>query len=171
MTNKRFALIGFMASGKSTVGAGVAACLGLPFIDLDSHIEVRTGTSIPDIFSTLGERIFRSMEMEALKDVSIAHEQLVLATGGGVVTEPSSRMVLKENFTSIYLRAKPDTIIERLRHDGGDRPLLQGDDWTHRVLQLMTARNALYDGVADVTIDVDGLSVDEVVTRVASRVE
>ncbi|WAH44276.1 shikimate kinase [Alicyclobacillus fastidiosus] len=166
MQHQRIALVGFMASGKSTVGKSLANHLQRPFIDLDKHIESSTGKTIPDIFSSLGEEAFRQLERNGLTNVVRGDESIVLATGGGVVTQAANRDVLKREWTCIYLRARPETIRRRLQQDGVVRPLLAVDNQTEAIRSLMGLRETWYNEVADFTVDVDSLEIPAVVSQV-----
>ncbi|GMA55878.1 shikimate kinase [Alicyclobacillus sacchari] len=159
---QRLALIGFMASGKSTVGELVAAKLDVPFVDLDRYIEARAGMTIPEIFATLGEQRFRVMETEALGDIGRDMKCVVLATGGGAVIHPSNRDLLKASFTTVYLRAAPETILSRLKQDAAQRPLLQTDNPAQRVRTLLKQRQTWYEDAASWIVDVDHGTVEEI---------
>ncbi|MFB5191125.1 shikimate kinase [Alicyclobacillus fastidiosus] len=166
MQHRRIALVGFMASGKSTVGKSLANHLQRPFVDLDQYIESSTGKTIPDIFGSLGEAAFRQLERDALTSVVRGDELIVLATGGGVVTQAANRDVLQREWVCIYLRTRPETVRQRLHRDGVVRPLLAVDNPTEAIRSLMAAREAWYNEVADFTVDVDSLEVPAVVRQI-----
>ncbi|GLV13778.1 shikimate kinase [Alicyclobacillus hesperidum] len=164
---QRLALIGFMASGKSTVGEVVATRLDVPFVDLDRYVETKTGMTIPDIFVTLGEQRFRAIESEALHAIGRDMQCVVLATGGGAIVHPANRELLKASFTTVYLRAKPETILDRLKNAATQRPLLQvGGDPVQRVHDLLMQRQSWYEDVASWIVDVDHGSVEEIAQSV-----
>jgi shikimate kinase len=163
----RIALVGFMGSGKSTVGAQLAEKLDYTFVDLDTFIENRTQMSIPHIFATGGEAHFRQCEQEALNALGNQSRGVVLATGGGVVTQAPSRALLKEAWQAVYLRATPETILARVLQDATERPLLQDEHPDVRIRTLMAQRQNWYEEVADVTIEVDEFSVEMIVQYIA----
>ena len=151
-------LLGFMGAGKSTVGPLLAKALGVSFVDLDSLIEERTGKAIETIFQEEGEAAFRSYETDLLKEVvSHGEGEMVVATGGGVVTREENWEVLKEGLT-VALMASPEELETRLG-EGEGRPLLQGGkDWRN----ILKARDPLYRR-ASLVVDTTGLAPEEVV--------
>lgn len=153
------ALIGFMGSGKTTVGRILADALGCPFLDLDSIIEKKAGRSIRDIFAADGESAFRRMEKQALEQTvaKYAENTAVLSLGGGTVTVPGAVRLLQDKTVCIYLEADIETLQDRLKGQTDSRPLASsGMD------SLLTERRPLYEAAAHVTIQTDGLSPEEV---------
>lgn len=169
MKNERLALVGFMASGKSTVGQVLAARLNWPFIDLDTYIESWAGQTIQSLFAVSGEDCFRSYERQGLCRIDEEMDNVVLATGGGIVTQETCRSLLDERFFCIYLRATPDTILDRLASAETIRPLLDGVNPGLRVESLLHSRSQWYNDIADMTVDVDDMSVDDVVDEIVRR--
>lgn len=151
-------LIGFMGTGKSTVGATLASRLDYSFIDLDEEIVQRDGRSIPDIFAQDGEAYFRDAESRALADL-MNKEHVIIATGGGCVLREANCKVMQERGFVVQLTAELDTIVHRVKGDH-NRPLLQGDA-SERVRSLMTARRGKYD-FAHMVIPTDDLQVEEI---------
>lgn len=153
-----------MGSGKSSVGKELQTLTGCQFLDLDSYIEMKTESKIPDIFASKGEAAFRDMETEALK--SIFKEKptgyLILALGGGTLTNPESTKLVREFSTSIYLKASIDTLIENLKGASSGRPMLNGanseEELRKRVEELMVKREHIYSETADFIIDIDNLN-------------
>ncbi len=149
-------LVGLSGSGKSTVGPILASQLGLgACVDLDMVIERRLGSSASKIFAEQGEGVFRQCESDALEE-ALAGPAVVIATGGGVVLEQTNRMLLSSRATVIWLRCSVVDLADRLQDSEGSRPLLSGD-LEFALHRLAEERNALYAGVADLVIDVDGL--------------
>lgn len=164
-------LIGFMGSGKSSVGRSVARRLNAPFVDLDARIEERAGTSIAQLFATRGEDCFRQIETQVLQDS--LHQPAVIATGGGIVTREQNRQVLQRASQSgaaivVYLRAQSETLAARIRRQPGVRPLIDGQSTLNytqtiaRVCELLAERTPLYEACADAIIDSDRHSLDEI---------
>ncbi|MEN9222156.1 MAG: shikimate kinase, partial [Thermostichus sp. BF3_bins_97] len=116
-------LIGMMASGKSTLGAELAAQLGCQFFDTDVLVEQVAGCPIPQIFADQGEAAFRDLETQVLAQLS-SYTRLVIATGGGIVLRPQNWSYLHHGLT-LWLDVAPALIWERLCKDPGQRPLLQ----------------------------------------------
>lgn len=158
-------LIGFMGSGKSSVGRGVSQKLTCEFCDTDVLIEEEAGESVQEIFGTKGEEAFRELETKVLKKIQTNRKKIVLSTGGGVPLREENRTILKKLGIVIYLNACEDEIYNRLQEDG-TRPLLQGEDPKAKISNLMKKREALYQSAADFVVATDGLSVEEVIQKV-----
>ena len=157
-------LVGFMGSGKSTVGTALADRLDMPFLDLDRAIEQRTQMTIPDIFSTRGEPAFRALEHDELAGLAQAPPHVV-ACGGGVVVDDRSRALLKALGRVVYLQVTADEALARIGSTDG-RPLLAGGDPVALGRTLLASRESLYAAVADVTVDTSGLTTAEVADAV-----
>lgn len=155
-----------MGSGKSTAGRRLAARLGRPFFDLDEEIAERAGTSIPEIFASEGEEGFRRREREALDAVLSSPAAAVIATGGGAVVDPHSRAAMRAGALTIWLRAEPSVLVERVG-TGAGRPLL-GEDPHSDLTRLARERESAYLEVADVVVDVDVLEPTQVVEAVVA---
>lgn len=149
-------LVGFMGTGKTTLGQGVAQSLNMPFIDLDTYIESKTGTTIADIFKQHGELAFRELESKAIKEElpKLGH---IIACGGGIVTIPSMLDFLKDQGLVICLEASPETIFERTK-DTKDRPLLNEFNALGCITQLLSKRSHLYSEIS-ISLNTDGKSV------------
>ena len=158
-------LVGLMGSGKTTVGHVLAERLGWDYVDTDEQVELATGTTVHELFSTHGEASFRHYELETLKRSLARDTPAVIATGGGVVTTLDARRALAVDAQVVWLRASPDALARRL--DGDDtRPLLTGRDPLEALRDLHERRAPLYAEVADVVVDVD----EDEPSRVADRV-
>ena len=164
MGTSNIVLIGFMGSGKSTVGKVLAPRLGKKFVDLDHMIVERAGRSIPDIFATDGEAAFRQLESQVLADV-LAHSNQVISTGGGAVLAEANRQLMRENGLVIWLRTDVDVLIQRMQYDT-TRPLLQGDAKAN-ITRILEERREAYN-FATLEIDTGRLSVEEAVQAVAN---
>ena len=142
-------LVGMMGSGKTSTGRPLAERLGYGFVDADAVIEQAAGCSIPEIFERDGEAGFRSLESQVLNAISQRHS-LVVATGGGVVTQPENWGVLHSGIV-IWLDVVPDQLLQRLNADSTVRPLLQTADPEAAVNALLNERRPLY-AEADLTV-------------------
>jgi shikimate kinase len=143
-------LVGPMGAGKSTVGRGLGLLLKREFLDSDQEIEKRTGVDIPTIFEFEGEEGFRHRETEMLREL-LGRENVVLATGGGIVTRPENRELLKEHCV-LYLRV-PVTEQFRRTRKSRRRPLLNATDDPHtRLEELFQLRDPLYQEVATIVL-------------------
>jgi shikimate kinase len=158
-------LVGMPGCGKSTLGKLLARRLEKTFYDADAELERRLGVTIPVVFELEGEAGFRDREEAVLAEL-VAHTNVIVSTGGGVVLRPANRERLKQAGTVLYLHATPDTLRERTRHSK-HRPLLQAADPHARLQELYAARDPLYREVADIVIESDR----EQVHRLAHRLE
>ena len=153
-------LVGFMGSGKSSVGRALATRLGLAFIDLDERIEDEAKRTIPEIFATESEMLFRDRESAALAAL-VSEPSSVVACGGGVVLREENRAALRGLGVVVYLEVSPETSARRCGA-GESRPLLAGRTGDE-VTTLLTEREPLYAGVADVCVNTDRSTVAQVV--------
>jgi shikimate kinase len=155
-------LVGYMGSGKSTVGKHLARKLGYTFLDTDEMIEEREKMTINDIFATMGEQAFRNMETALLeKMIADGLDKLVVSTGGGMPLRKENRELMAKLGTVVYLKALPETIYERLEGDT-TRPLLQCDNPRKKIKEMIAVRGPIYEEGASVVVDVDNLNQSEV---------
>jgi shikimate kinase len=162
-------LVGMMGAGKTTVGRLLARRLKLRFIDSDQEIEARCGVKIPLIFDIEGESGFRAREAQIIAELSEL-EGIVLATGGGAVLSPESREHLSRSGTVVYLRARPEDLYERVRHDK-NRPLLATADPLGRLRELFGQRDPLYREVANLVVDTGTQSVQTLARGLLEKLE
>lgn len=146
-------LIGPMGAGKSAVGRQLARSLQMEFVDSDDEIEARTGVDIAFIFEKEGEAGFRKREAVVIDELS-QREGIVLATGGGAVSNAQSRQYLAARGFVVYLRTSIEQQIERTRR-GRERPMLTGGDHEQILRDLMAVREPLYREIADLTVETD----------------
>ncbi len=158
-----------MGAGKSTIGRYLADLLGKQFKDTDHEIENRTGASIPLIFEIEGEDGFRKRESAMLKDLS-TEDNLVLATGGGIVLAEENRQILSEQGFVVYLYAKVDVLYQRTRRDR-NRPLLNEGDRRQKLEEIMETRDPLYREVADLVIETDKRPARTVAKEVIEKIK
>lgn len=156
-------LIGFMGAGKTSVGEAYAKASGRQLLDTDRLIEAEAGLSISDIFAKQGEPAFRQAETAVLERLLAETEDAVISVGGGLPLLEENRSILKQLGTVVFLRVKPETVLNRLQGDT-TRPLLQGEQVEKRVQELLAYRNPLYMEAAHQVVDVDGKSLEELVT-------
>ena len=152
-------LVGMMGSGKTSTGRPLAERLGYGFVDADAVIEQAAGCSIPEIFERDGEAGFRALESQVLNAISQRHS-LVVATGGGVVTQQENWGLLHSGVV-IWLDVVPEQLMQRLRADSTVRPLLQTDDPDAALNTLLNQRRPLY-AEADLTVVIDQETPDAV---------
>ncbi len=162
-------LTGFMASGKTAVGRNLAKKLGLKYLDIDEKIEKDTGMPIAKIFEKMGEPAFRDLESKAIQAFALL-DNYVIATGGGAVLRKENLKELRQQGKIIYLAATPEAILKRVG-DAKTRPLLANEqDKLGRIKELLAQREPFYRD-CDQMVDTSGLSIDEVVARIAAYIE
>ena len=160
-------LIGMMGSGKSSTGRPLAQRLGYGFVDADGVVEALAGRPIPQIFETDGEQGFRTLERQVLQAIGERHS-LVVATGGGVITQPENWGVLHQGIV-IWLAPERDQLLARLQQDPGARPLLEERDPAAALDALLETRTPLY-AEADLRITVGDETVNAVTERILEAI-
>ncbi len=163
---KNIVLIGFMGSGKSTVGRELQHRLGYPLVDMDQVIEQRAGKSIAAIFAAEGEAAFRDREsalLQELNDPSAVRR--IISTGGGVIGRDLNRAMLRHLGYVVWLHAPLAVIVERTGRNR-DRPLLHTEDPVARIEALLALRKPLYAETAHLQVDTSGLDCGELATGI-----
>jgi shikimate kinase len=166
---KTLYLVGFMGTGKSTVGTLLAARWGWPFVDLDERIEQQTGSTIEELFANVGEAGFRAEEARALKTVS-GEGLKVVAVGGGAVIHAGNLTLMRSTGVVVCLRATPETILARVG-DAATRPLLaqvSPNDRRGEIERLLAARAGYYQQ-AHHTVDTDGVAPSHVANQIEAE--
>src|SRR5271168_4006087 len=148
--HRSIVLIGMMGVGKSSIGRRLGARLGVPFVDADSEIEKAAGMSIADIFARHGEASFRNGEARVIARLLESGPQ-VLASGGGAVMNADTRAAIKAKGVSIWLKADFDVLMRRIAKRKNERPMLQTDDPSETLRQLLITREPFY-ALADLTV-------------------
>lgn len=154
-------LIGFMGSGKSTIGKALSRAMNGSYVDTDAYIEEKHQQHIKDMFAELGEDVFRTYESEALKELTSFD---IVSTGGGIVEREENITVMRENGKIVYLQADFTDIIERLQHDD-TRPLWNPDE-IDSMKALFERRQAMYKEAADITIHTSGKAILDIVEEI-----
>ncbi len=161
-------LIGFMASGKTTVGEELASILGYSFMDLDSYIEVKQKKTIKMIFEYYGEERFREIENDALMEVSEMEGNMVVASGGGTSCFYNSVDFMNKVGITIYLRAEVGELLARLIESKKDRPLLWGksvDELNEYIIRVLDERKKYYEK-AKITVQIGNLNVESLANTI-----
>lgn len=161
-------LIGYRASGKSSIAPRLARKLGWDWQDCDRVIEQRSGCTIPEIFAAEGETGFRQRETTVLAEL-LQSPQLVLATGGGAILNPQNRQLLRDAGPVVWLYASPATLVARLSRDrqsGSVRPSLTGRPIDEEVAEILAIREPLYREAATLTVHSDGEPAEQVARRI-----
>ena len=166
-------LLGYMGSGKSTVGQVLAKDLGFDFLDLDAYIEQKQQTTISELFDSKGELFFRKVEAEAVKQLSKNSESLVLALGGGTPCYSNTMQFLVNhpNVKTIFLNLSIKNLSKRLINGKAKRPLianLNDEDISEFIAKHLFERSFYYNQ-AEIVIQTDSLGVDEIVTIIKAK--
>lgn len=160
-------LVGMSGSGKTTVSLVLSKLSGMERIDCDEQIELKYG-KISKIFEEHGEEYFRNLETEIVKKFSCRHSAII-STGGGCLLRQGNAELLKTNGKIVYLRTSLNEIERRLKGDES-RPLLSGDI-KGKLKEMLAARESIYSANADIIIDTDGLSAEEVAEAIWEKVK
>lgn len=166
MSNNIF-LIGFMGSGKSTIGRFLQKELNMELVEMDARIVEEQGMSINDIFAEKGEDYFRDLESRLVLDLN-SEGNTIVSCGGGVVIRPENVENMKKNGKIVFLSATPDTIYERVKNST-ERPILNGHMNVEYIAELMEKRRALYENAADIRIETDGKTKDEICKEIIDK--
>lgn len=163
---KNIILVGFMGTGKSTIGRQLSKALGYPLIDTDAYIVGQEKRPIPEIFEENGEEHFRNLETNLLKSLTISncHKQII-ATGGGLIKRAENRSLLRELGFVVWLVATPETILERTSRNR-DRPLLQTANPGETIALMLAEREPLYREAAHLILETSNLSFSEIKTGI-----
>lgn len=166
--DKNIVLIGFMGSGKSKIARELGKRLKREVVATDDLAEAREGMSIHEIFKTKGEAYFRDVEQGIVKDVSL-RRGIIIDCGGGVVCAKENLKILKANGILFYLRATPEVIYQRIKHET-HRPLLKTPDPLGCIKELYQQRLPLYNQ-ADHVIDANDASIEGPVVEILKRIK
>jgi len=156
------ALLGLRGAGKSTVGKALAQKLSVPFFELDQLVEQEAGMSLPEIFAIHGEAYFRRLELQVLERFLDAHDEAVLATGGGLVTSPDAFKLLLERTRTVWLKARPSEHWARVVEQGDLRPMQNRPRARAELNRRLREREPLY-GRAQRVVSTSGRTVGDVV--------
>lgn len=161
-------LIGFMGSGKSSVGTLLAKELRFRFIDTDREIEKENHRKISKIFDESGEEYFRNLETGYIRNLIPLRQPSVISTGGGLPLRECNAGLLREIGMVVYLKAEKDTIINRVKKDK-NRPLLRAGDLEKQVEDLLRLRELHYKECAHIEISTDNLSLSDIVSEIINK--
>lgn len=162
-------LIGFMGAGKSTVAKALRKKLAMEQAEMDQMIVESEGMPISEIFEKHGEDYFRDVESNTLIGLE-KKQNLIVSCGGGVVLRPENAAYMKKSGTVVWLKANPETIYERVK-DSKERPILNGNMNVAYISDLMKKREALYEAAADVTIETDGKSMEQICNEIIAKIQ
>ncbi len=165
---KIIAIIGLMGVGKTTLGLKLASKLGYYFIDSDQEIEDREKKSISDIFKNYGEKYFREVEKNVIKEIIMRDEKIILSLGGGAFINEEIRRILKEKSTIVWLYTSIDNILHRISHKN-NRPLLNNVNKRKVLEDLAIKRYPIY-READFSFDTGDDSQENLVNKIVKKI-
>ncbi len=166
----RIALTGLRGAGKSTLGRLAAAGLGLPFKELNEDIEEASGMPAAEVMNLYGPEGYRQQEKQSLERVVAMHDRIVLAVAGGIVSQPETFNYLLQNFHTIWLKAKPEEHMSRVRGQGDERPMAGNPDAMGTLRNILMSREALY-ARAEAHVDTSNATLDESLAAVIQAIE
>ena len=156
----RICLLGLRGAGKSTLGKLAGQALGVPFVELNREIEAQSGMPVAEVMALYGQEGYRKLEAQALRQVVAAHDRLVLAVAGGIVSDPETFNRLLSDFHTIWLKAGPQDHWQRVRAQGDDRPMTGNPEAMDQLRSILTSREAVYDR-ALARLDTSGKTVNQ----------
>jgi XRE family transcriptional regulator, aerobic/anaerobic benzoate catabolism transcriptional regulator len=157
---RRIALIGLRGAGKSTLGRLAANEIGFPFVELNDEIEQASGMPVTEVMALYGQAGYRRLEVQALERIAATHEAVVLAVAGGIVSEPDTYSYLLGNFHTVWLRARPEDHMTRVRAQGDERPMAGNPAAMDELRSILASREMLY-ARADAVVNTSGSTLDE----------
>lgn len=166
---RRVTLIGLRGAGKSTLGRLAADVLGVPFLELNEEIEQASGMPVSELMALYGNEGYRRLEQQAVERVAATHEQVVLAVAGGIVSEPATYDFLLRHFHAVWLRARPEEHMARVRGQGDERPMAGNPSAMDELKGILTSREALY-ARAEAQVNTSGRTLDESVRDVVGTI-
>lgn len=161
-------LIGFMGSGKTSVGIKLSYQMKRTMIDTDKWIEQKQKMTVSEIFAASGEEAFRRMETECLKELIKTADRQIISVGGGLPMREENHGLLKELGRVVYLKVNPEAVYERLKNDT-TRPLLQVEEPMERIRTLLAGRAPVYEKCADVVVEVSDKSFEEIIEQILNK--
>lgn len=166
---QRIALIGLRGAGKSSLGRKLAEHLGVPFVELSQHVEQLAGCSITEIHGLYGLAAYRRYEQRALEEVIRQHPQVVIATPGGIVSEPATFNLLLSHCYTVWLKASPEDHMNRVLAQGDRRPMAGNREAMDDLKRILESRAQFY-SKADKTIDTSDMSAGDAFERLLDQV-
>lgn len=169
-TGQRIALIGLRGAGKSTLGPALAQAIGAPFIELDKEVEREAGIAIGEVITLYGQAAMRRIERQCIERIVAAHDHVVLATGGGIVSEaPTYERVLRA-FRTVWLCARPEVHFQRVMQQNDARIATEAlrNEALEHIHRMLDARESLY-RLADVTLDTSDITPEDALAALKAQ--
>jgi len=166
-------LIGYRATGKTSLARLLAERLGWNWVDADTEIEKRAGKSITNIFADDGETAFRNIEEDVTADLC-KRDRIVIASGGGAPMRQTNRVAMQNGGKVVWLTATPETIYSRMAGDhttAERRPNLTSQGGLEEIIALITQREPIYQESANVRVDTEGKTLEQLTTEILELLE
>ena len=157
---QRFCMIGLRGAGKSTLGKYAARKLGFEFLELNEAIEKQAGMPVGEIMALYGQEGYRKLELDALSGIVESRSKVVVAVGGGIVSEPETFRQLLANFHTVWIKAAPQEHMDRVRDQGDQRPMAGNPRAMEELKSILISRERLY-SQADLKFDSSGKTLTE----------
>lgn len=167
---RRVALIGLRGAGKSTLGRLAAAARDIPFVELNAEIEATSGMPVNELMALYGQEGYRRLERQAVERIAAAHDSVVLAVAGGIVSEPDTFNFLLRHFHTIWLKAKPEEHMSRVRKQGDTRPMAGNPAAMEELKTILTSRESLY-AQSGAQVDTSGKDVEDSLNDLLETIE
>jgi XRE family aerobic/anaerobic benzoate catabolism transcriptional regulator len=167
---QRIALIGLRGAGKSSLGRLLAAQLHAPFIELSTQIEQLAGCGIAEIHALYGQNAYRRYEQRAIEDVVRHYPQAVIATPGGIVSEPATYKLLLSHCYTVWLKAEPEEHMDRVLAQGDKRPMSGNREAMEDLKRILESRTQFY-SKADKTVDTSGLTIEQAFSQLIAQLQ
>lgn len=156
---QRICLIGLRGAGKSTLGEAAGKALDLPFIELNREVEKTSGMPVNEVLALYGQEGYRRLEAKALERTISSHSRMILAVAGGLVAEPETYALLLRHFHTIWIKARPQEHMDRVRAQGDTRPMAGNPEAMEQLKSILSSREALYER-ASAQVDTSGKTVE-----------
>ncbi|MEL6346842.1 MAG: shikimate kinase [Myxococcota bacterium] len=167
---KKVTLVGLRGAGKSTVGHALSSVLGMPFVEIDDRIAQAGGLSLSEIFEVGGSGLYRELEARVIDQILAEDGACVLAAGGSVVTSPGTWRALRRRTRTVWLKASPQSHLQRVINQGDLRPMRGRPDALRELTEILARRSPLY-AMADLTLDTERLGMDGVLARLTEYIQ
>jgi XRE family aerobic/anaerobic benzoate catabolism transcriptional regulator len=167
---RRIAFIGLRGAGKSTLGRLTASEIDSQFVELNDEIEQASGMAVTEVMALYGQAGYRRLEMQALERIVATYESIVLAVAGGIVSEPETFNYLLGNFHTVWLKARPEDHMTRVRAQGDERPMAGNPAAMEELRSILASREVLY-ARADAVVDTTDRTLDATVAEVLRTVD
>jgi XRE family transcriptional regulator, aerobic/anaerobic benzoate catabolism transcriptional regulator len=168
--SRRLAFIGLRGAGKSTIGRLAADRLKLPFLELNEEIEQASGMPVNEVIALYGQEGYRRLEKQSVERIAATYDSIVLAVAGGIVSEPETFNYLLRHYHTIWLKARPEEHMGRVRAQGDERPMAGNPAAMDELRNILMSREALY-ARAEAQIDTSGRGLPETLDAVLDLIE